>query len=146
MIWLIIFILAVIWGIYSIIKGDKFALIPVIICPIIIWGLIFSYLDYIKQYEIAKLYPKLIENKIITIKKMKETYYKPNSNLKINIDMVNKDLAKQINNEIKSLNSFINNYNKNIITWKMKYQYRLWTTCWKKPPKLKIINLGDYNF
>jgi hypothetical protein len=101
-------------------------------------------IEWKKKYEIFKNYDILIRNKVVKIQDMRKTYYNPPKGVQFNLDMVNKELSKQINEEIKDLTSFVNTYNQELLSWGISYQYRFWGACYTKPEGLKTINLKDY--
>ncbi|MDP4224866.1 MAG: hypothetical protein Q8910_00650 [Bacteroidota bacterium] len=100
-----------------------------------------SWQNTVAQFNIA---PQTIENKIAKINEMRSTYYEPPKSTSVNIDMVNKDLAQSINNEIKDLEQYINQYNSDITYWKVAYQNRFFTECFIKPVDKPILMLKDF--
>ena len=119
-----------------------------IVCIVIalIFGVFWysSFVDWVIKTEQFKMVDATIHNKLIKIEEMRKTYYNPPQNTSVNIDMVNKDLASNINNEIKDLEKFVNTYNNDLAKWRGKYRFRFWNTCWIKPPMAEPINLNDY--
>ena len=105
-----------------------------------------SYVGWNTKLEDFKMLDAKIHNKIVKIEKMRQTYYNPPKNTMVNIDMVNKDLASSINNEIKDLEEFTNDYNDNLATWRSKYRFRFWNACYVKPPVKEPIDLLNYQF
>jgi hypothetical protein len=150
MILLILGIVFIIYGVVLIISGEEDLFNKLFMFIVGIGFFVWFFLlrcSWYKDYEELKIYNILIENKIHAIKTMKQTYYNPPKNIQFNLDMVNKELTKQINEKISELTTTINDYNKNIKQWNVKYRYRFFNNCPIKleENKFKIIKLSDYN-
>jgi len=109
----------------------------------ILGGWFYCYIEWQRKYELYSQYEIIIENKITKINEMRKTCYNPPKNVQFNLDMVNKELSQQINNEIKALEKGLNNINAIILKWEITYKYRFWNSCYKKPKGLKLFKLSD---
>lgn len=120
----------------------------------IIFLLVIGLTNLSYSYDFAKInmLPVIIKNKVDNIERMKTTYIETtkkvvssqnNVNIYQNIDVVNRDLAKRIAEEMTQLEKFINKWNFTIADLKNNYRLRFWTHC-NKPPSIDQLILTDY--
>jgi hypothetical protein len=152
MIWILIMIFLFVLSIIFFIKSDdmydkSMIFVPFITSIVILAVFLGCRFDWYKDYEELKIASLNIENKIKAINVMKETYYNPPKNIQFNLDMVNKDLTKQINEKISKLTEYLNNYNLKTKQWNVHYRYRFWNAC---PFELKenefpVLKLSNFD-
>jgi hypothetical protein len=98
------------------------------------------------QASMLKEAPTIIDNKIVKIQMMKESYIPSKTSGTVAIELANTDLASGINEQIVDLEKTINRYNDIIISWRVRYEWRAWNACYVKPPLTKLIKMSDYRF
>lgn len=65
---------------------------------------------------------------------MKQSYREIAAGSQVNIDLVNRDLTQSIAKEIRDLEQYINDVNRELARWKVTRKFWFWNCCMSSPP------------
>jgi hypothetical protein len=150
MLWIILSVSFIFMGVCIFIYseyGKEFCVLPFILSVVVFVSFMGCRINWYKKYEEYKIIHINIDNYVQTIKQMKKTYYEPPKNIQFNLDMVNKELTKQINEKLYKLTIMINQYNNDVKKWNVSYHYRFWNSCpiQLKEKEFPILKLSDFD-
>jgi len=154
MLWIILFVVAIIVLIRVLINkeflvknagcGDEIVNVPAFISIVYIIIFLIFFLTSISywtsQNVILSETEVLIRNKEAKIELMKQTFIQQAFAQVQLADLVNQNLAVQINEEIINLEKTIAKFNLEILNWRAKYRLRALSFCFIKP-KYELIEM-----